>query len=203
MVDLSKITWRRWNFCVTTTVTYFRKELIRCTKPKIFRYLSAFSGLFFQGITASPWEWAACAENPNSKNHNKVIYKKQQQQQQQKQCCVFITRLSPKMALVSVSQLSVHFLHGQFHPHPLPSSVTNTCINQPQRRHMIVNSDNWIFLRPSLQSLYEWFNCVVLQLCSGQDRNSNIWFICDWGTVTVSTRLNKLFCMKLKPAAFI
>ena len=76
MVDLSKITWRRWNFCVTTTVTYFRKELIRCTKPKIFRYLSTFSGLFFQGITASPWEWTACAENPNSKNHNEVIYKK-------------------------------------------------------------------------------------------------------------------------------
>ena len=44
------------------------------------------------------------------------------------------------MALVSVSQLSVHFVHGQFHPHPLPSSVINTRINQPQRRHMLVNS---------------------------------------------------------------
>ena len=89
-------------------------------------------------------------------------YIKKQQQQQQKQYCVFITRLSPKMAIVSVSQLSIHFVHGQFHPHPLPSSVINTRINQPQRRHMIVNSDNWNFLRPSSQSLYEWFNCVVL-----------------------------------------
>ena len=70
------------------------------------------------------------------------LYKKKKQQQQQKQYCVFITRLSPKMAIVSVSQLSIHFVHGQFHPHPLPSSVINTRINQPQRRHMIVNSDN-------------------------------------------------------------
>ena len=159
MVDLSKITWRRWNFCVTTTVTYFRKELKGVRNRKFSDTLVPSVVFFSRNNSQSLGVNCVCRKPKFQKSQRSYIYKKQQQQ---KQCCVFITRLSPKMALVSVSQLSVHFVHGQFHPHPLPSSVTNTCINQPQRRHMIVNSDNWIFLRPSLQSLYEWFNCVVL-----------------------------------------